>query len=174
MKSNREFFDTVINFHMTYEQLQQEFDLGNAMVVKTTAEGTAQLWDVKTETGLEQYVVLADNTVISREEDLNSDPFFPLDDNQAQLFVLTIEERNGEREYTTKQLFRHTGTETIEEAVDKYLQMEWYERHDEEDDEELPEKEDGGFYFDGGGTFVKFIKAEPVTQEEWDVLERFI
>lgn len=62
---------------MTYEQLQDLRDSGNARILQTALEGTTELW--RDLTDLSEYVVLADNSVITREEDLDSaEPIFPL------------------------------------------------------------------------------------------------
>ena len=43
-------------------------------LIDTTLEGTSQLWELDNI----EYVVLCDNTVITREEDNQNDPVFPL------------------------------------------------------------------------------------------------
>ena len=53
---------------MTLEKLEKTGE-----IIDTACEGTCQLWD----TARGQYVVLADNTVITRDEDLSCDPVFP-------------------------------------------------------------------------------------------------
>lgn len=63
---------------MKHQELKKQEEIGNARLIDTAQEGTCQLWEVKEPTGLAEYVVLSDNTVITREEDLFYEPIFPL------------------------------------------------------------------------------------------------
>ncbi len=46
----------------------------NGELIETTQEGTVQLWNYEGS----EFVVLCDNSVITRDEDLSDNPFFPL------------------------------------------------------------------------------------------------
>ena len=54
---------------MTVEKLHELRDKMKAMVVDSCMDGTVHLWEVLNGQGIEEYVVLTDNTVITREED---------------------------------------------------------------------------------------------------------
>ena len=54
---------------ITKEKLEEK-----GKITDTTAEGTVQLWLMPDGT---EYVVLCDNSIITREEDNTGEPFFP-------------------------------------------------------------------------------------------------
>lgn len=54
---------------MTIEKLNELRDKMKAMVVDSCMDGTVHLWEVLNGQGIEEYVVLKDNTVITRQED---------------------------------------------------------------------------------------------------------
>ena len=55
----------------TLESLEEN---GKARIVDTAMEGCVSLWEVDED---QEYIVLSDNTVITRDEDRKDDPFFP-------------------------------------------------------------------------------------------------
>ncbi|MCP4651542.1 MAG: hypothetical protein GY853_15880 [PVC group bacterium] len=58
---------------MTYDELQELEKQEKAWLIETTCHGCVQLWQHDDN----EYVVLSDNTVITRQEDNEETPFFP-------------------------------------------------------------------------------------------------
>ena len=88
-------------------------------------------------------------------------------------YFMTIEERNGEQEY----IFRHVcGLEDNPETYLDELCQNWYGDMDDEEieEEDIPQKEDGGYYLLGGCVFVSPGRIEEITEEEYNVLNKFL
>lgn len=85
---------------------------------------------------------------------------------KTKFVFISLEERNGEREYT------HNIVREIPEKTDawdygdKNLAAQWYaDDADEQDD---------GYYFNGGEVCVSVKGARDITKEEYDVLKKFL
>jgi len=90
-----------------------------------------------------------------------------------KLFRATIEERNGEQEYSHDILIEAETLEEAEAKADKVAQ-EWYgtgeyEGEDGQGAEVFPEKEEGdkGYYHLGGCIYTEAQNVNEITFDEW-------
>ena len=87
---------------------------------------------------------------------------------KSKFIYLTLEERNGEHEYTHKIAMPSAKEVTQKQAegmATKYASTFYGEKG---------RKDDGGFYFNFDTLHVKVEKVELVTEAEFKVLEKFI
>ena len=77
-------------------------------------------------------------------------------------YIGTIEERNGEQEYSFNVLFKSNKPD----ATLRRIALNWY------DDCDNKKGEDGGFYFMGGILFTEPDRYKEITAEEYEVIKR--
>ena len=81
----------------------------------------------------------------------------------------SISIRNGEYEYTSKSVHIIEQQDiTPQQAGDEYAKQ-FYNDVDSE-----PEETDEGFYFNGGEVCVWCDRAEEITEEQYNILNKFI
>lgn len=86
---------------------------------------------------------------------------------KTKFIFATLNERNGEQEYSCK-LVREIPKSSDEwKWVEKNILKGWY-------DDENAEKSDNGYYFFGGSLHVKVSLVQVITKEEFDVLNKFL
>lgn len=89
---------------MNIEKLRDLERKGVAKILETAHEGTCQLWRVNTDEPSE-YVVLPDNTVLTREEDMDDEsPTFPLK-SQEELEIESAKATLEKYGYFTRNLW---------------------------------------------------------------------
>lgn len=79
--------------------------------------------------------------------------------------IIHVEERNGEREYTSKVVRQIDGDVNAQEWADENIAKTWLDSDSEESDE--------GYYFDAGQYLVHISKIEEITKEEFDVISKY-
>ncbi len=77
-------------------------------------------------------------------------------------YIGTIEERNGEQEYSHNILFKSNKPE----ATLRRIAREWYDDCDDK------KGEDGGFYFMGGALFAAPDGFREITAGDYEVIKR--
>lgn len=85
---------------------------------------------------------------------------------KGRLFAFTLEERNGEQEYSYDQLVRAGSLEEAEQKADKYASM-FYGVYGDDGESIVGEKLDGGYYFFGGCLFVKVLNVRETNERDW-------
>lgn len=81
--------------------------------------------------------------------------------------IIHVEERNGEREYTSKVVRQIGGNVDAQEWADENIAKTWLSQ-----DEESEILEDG-YYFNAGQYCVYISKIEEITKEEFDVISKY-
>lgn len=89
------------------------------------------------------------------------------DAKKDQFVLITVEEKNGEREYTTKVPRKIKGGVDAMKWADEKIAKTWL---NDEDAEET----DKGYSFDGGQYLVYISEIKIITKEEYEVLAKYL
>lgn len=81
-------------------------------------------------------------------------------------FYIEIEERNGEYEYRHKVVRSCPLNVNPDKFFDDNLAGSWYGGE--------VDKEDDGYYYNGGEVFVELTRVEEITKEEFDILNKYL
>lgn len=81
---------------------------------------------------------------------------------------LSIETRDGEREYTQDRVHRIDKEDSIDKFADEFVKT-YFDDEDEESGEE-----DGGYYQLGGQVHCSVKKVMEISKEDYEVLKRYI
>lgn len=85
---------------------------------------------------------------------------------QPQYVIISVEERNGEREYTNKIARQLDGDVDPMKWADENIAKTWI---DDDDAEET----DKGWSFEGGCYLVHISRVEHITKEEFEVISKY-
>ena len=80
-------------------------------------------------------------------------------------FFVVYKERNGEYEYYYKAGRKIAEYEDIHEVMDEYLSNFYGVK---------AEKEDGGYYFNGGEVHVRLAYTQEIPEEDYNTLIRYL
>lgn len=83
-----------------------------------------------------------------------------------QYVIISVEERNGDREYTNKIARKLSGGVDPMKWADENIAKTWL---DDDDAEET----DRGWSFDGGCYLVYISRVEEITKEEFDIISKY-
>lgn len=86
---------------------------------------------------------------------------------RAKFYLIKLNERNGEQEYTQTSLIELPADEDARKHAETVIVPTWY------DDEDAEEK-DGGYYFLGGSVFVELYDVIELTEQEFLTLKKYI
>lgn len=93
--------------------------------------------------------------------------------NQSKHVFLTLEERNGEREYTHKSVHILNKEENIDEWAEEYASTYLIGKSENEDDGKS-EKQDDGYYFNGGQYCVSISLVKEISEEDFNILQKYL
>lgn len=79
--------------------------------------------------------------------------------------IIHVDERNGEREYTSKIVRQLDGDVNVQEWADENIAKKWLDFDSEESEK--------GYYFDAGQFFVFISKIEEITKEEFNIISKY-
>ncbi|MEK6829777.1 MAG: hypothetical protein AABY15_06675 [Nanoarchaeota archaeon] len=85
---------------------------------------------------------------------------------KPQYVIISVEERNGEREYTDKVVRKLAGDVDPWEWADENIAKTWL------DDDDVEETEDG-YMFNGGCYCVSISGVRHITREEFEVISKY-
>jgi hypothetical protein len=86
--------------------------------------------------------------------------------NIAKYILIHVEERNGEREYTSKIVRQIDGSVDAHNWADEKIAKTWLDFDSEEND--------NGYFFNGGEFLVHISKIEEITKEDFDILSKYL
>jgi len=87
-------------------------------------------------------------------------------ENNSKYIFLTLEERNGEYEYTHRSVHQLSSNKTSVESFVKSHLKRFYGGE--------VEKEDNGYYFYGGEIFVQISSWRFISKKDFDILGQYL
>lgn len=182
MKENEKFAFTIARKVITWEREKYYFpsqnqETANARMLEIINKQGADPHETQEcyEVGFDvecEYLTPAQNegraTAIITNDDTEAELFSNVNEERAKFYLIKLNERNGEQEYTQTYLIELPAGEDARKYAETELIPQWY------GDDSDAEGNDGGYYFFGGCIFVELYDVIELSEQEFLTLKKYI